>query len=98
MSIEPALRPEDWRAALHRGDFWYFAETEDVSDHSKAALYLHNQPFGFTHEDVDALADCLPGDVESEDDYVERCYDPAQVDRAYAALAKIKALLPPREG
>ena len=81
-----ALTRGEWAAALRRGDFAYFAETEDVTDHGVAALLLHDQPFGFTWADVDALR-------------LAAAYDPTtgELSMALDSLAqRIEELLPPR--
>ncbi len=69
--IKPALTAEEWGRALlassrlgalaltvgNRDDLAKPGTPECVAafDHAKAALCLHEQPFGFTHEDVEFL-------------------------------------------
>ena len=64
--IEPALTPEEWalwearvswaRYQDPRPDFVEMASIpENARPHGVAAKLLHDQPFGFTWEDVDRL-------------------------------------------
>lgn len=64
------------------------ASVHDDLRHALAALCLHDQPFGFTWEDVDALREALScsGTVSSPDD----------LPRAETTVDRIEALLPPR--
>lgn len=98
--IGPALTPEEWKAALYRGDYRFFAETEDVSSHGKAALCLHGQPFGFTRAMVEALRETAStaraythyAMLTEEYDKIDK-----EADLADAAADRIEALLPPEE-
>jgi hypothetical protein len=89
-AITPALTPDEWGAALCRGDFAYFADTEDVSQHGKAALCLYGPPFGFTHEDVELLRSI------ARDRVLRVAMEGPQPDEQLRLLAdRIAALLPP---
>jgi hypothetical protein len=65
----------------------YFVE--DDARHSIAALALHEQPFGFTHEDVDALR-------EEADDEWSGVREPNRGTILRSVADRIEALLPPR--
>lgn len=70
-TVTPALTPEEWAAKGISAPWWSlgighrgkigFGATDAGGDmttqqrHGVAALCLYGQPFGFTHEDVDAL-------------------------------------------
>jgi len=96
--MKPAMTREEWDTALRRMEnhdrldvVWY----ESKSHHSCAALCLHNQPFGFTREDVDAL------DLLSQAKYIvltwrgkEAFMDPKSI---LSIKDRIEALLPPEE-
>lgn len=91
--VKPALTPEEWRQALDGEAPWLYRGDDDTpeSDHIVAALYLHGQPFGFTHDDVRALRDMPPvpwryggeGGVEAVEAWLRDLAD------------RIEALLPP---
>lgn len=48
--IQPALTPDEWATALANRAL--FGDPAPAQRHMRAALDLHGQPFGFTHEDV----------------------------------------------
>lgn len=76
-SIEP-LAPRLAQAAVEAT-----LPFHDISRHALAALALYQQPFGFTHDELDEL---LNADPEL----------PEFWDRLERILAKVRALLPPR--
>lgn len=108
--IRSALSPKEWAevAAAERGDFnrapmIYLRAIEHRGTgphqldrpHALAALALHDQPFGFTWEDVDLLLRAA-GAVEQES---ADCpvFAPSEVPASFRELAdRIAALLPPR--
>lgn len=58
-TIQPALTPGQWEEAQQWAASTYgWGGSDDLvslshwNDHAAAALHLHGQPFGFTHEDV----------------------------------------------
>lgn len=83
--IKNALTADEWVAALQRRDFEYFADTEGVSAHGKAALCLYQQPFGFTREDVANL----------HEDIADEWSDTEHRRWLQSLAARISALLPP---
>lgn len=50
--IKPALTPEEWADIP---DMYSICVEWDGYEHMIAAVALHNQPFGFTREDVDRM-------------------------------------------
>lgn len=68
--------------------------------HALAALALHGQPFGFTHEDADRLRNILFDSTWGAFREEAAHLDPGNLDAAYKwaeSLAdRIEALLPPR--
>jgi hypothetical protein len=98
--MKPALTAKEWervlmgappaplrniRRAVHeRGGNWEYAQ---------AALYLHDQPFGFGRWMVDWLMNRGAGSVPLE---LRKGQSPAQDIDAYIG-ARIEALLPPEE-
>jgi hypothetical protein len=85
--VEAALSAEEW-AELARGDIvlrdgW----PESGRPHALAARCLHDQPFGFTRKDLEAL--------EYRGIGYDEGHDQAALDSLYA---RIEALLPPEEG
>lgn len=114
--IKPALTPKEWTeiAAAERGDFncapmIYLRAIEHRGTgphqldrpHALAALALHNQPFGFTWEDVDALErsarEVFTQARDTDEDFVvlrKRMMDDQRQLRSLAD--RIAALLPPR--
>ena len=108
MSLPPALSHAEWNGVLHQKDGLAHLREEfgklPFSSHAIAALLLHDQPFGFTRQDV-----------QDENEVSEYCAVMAAQnrdagDRATAAkfellggrhserAAKIAALLPPMDG
>ena len=87
--IEPALTAEEWRRALanvFEKSRLLAASCDPVkgNDHKRAALSLHDKPFGFTHEDVDLLRALI---------WPEK---PSPLKDHFESLAdRIEALLPP---
>ena len=106
--IKPALTAEEWAVWLKDGarvpemvDACYRdvfgGRAEDGSRHAQAAVALHEQPFGFTREDVEVLEGLvvalnrvgqLPSEPGLSEFYVPYC-------RSFAD--RIEALLPPEE-
>lgn len=100
--IAPALTPEEWRlvklwnagkmpGGKVRG--MVVLDLPDEHRHGAAACALHDQPFGFTWEDVDDLNELLAAydwdSIHGEEQ--------ERQDRIPRLIAKIAALLPPRE-
>lgn len=91
--IEPALTPEEW-AEIAPGDglwdrweaVWQDEFGAHAPEHAMAALCLHGQPFGFTHEDVRKLRDMPDGTGYASID------DP---EWFASLLDRVRALLPP---
>ena len=103
--IKAALTAEEW-------SWWYdewkreeavFSVTDDqgysaeLPKHQIAALCLHDQPFGFTREDIEVLCNVL----EDLDDKMQRgpegieIYVQPKYDAVASLSARISALLPP---
>lgn len=112
--VEPALTPEEWAddgkpVVLGSWDDAYVdvraGLVDDPDDdanagraphprfaHAVAALVLRGQPFGFTWEMVDALRMVTPAEPETwHDAYAYR-------HELRAAVERVAALLPPRDG
>lgn len=62
--------------------------------HAVAALALFHEPYGFTWADVDAM-EAVYGHIISD---MRPGFPAEQVERCYYLMARIVALLPPREG
>lgn len=60
--------------------------------HAVAAIALHNQPFGFTHED-----EALLGEMLRFYDHRGFAGDAEMAARIQRLLKKVSALLPPKE-
>jgi len=95
--MKPALTAEEWAKTMSTSDMSHFDRWdmwENIEDrpHAIAALCLHEEPFGFTREDVEALrwgADNLCGGSHSVE---------FRMSVACASLAnRIEALLSPEE-
>jgi hypothetical protein len=105
--IKPALTPEEWRDGGFdngagfaagwneaNGYVWFdahrFVRGSRVT-HALAAVCLHQQPFGFTREDVKRLSDPpeLYGGIQNGRD------DRAWYDFCASLASRIAALLPP---
>ena len=65
----------------------HFVKVKDSDRHSLAALALHGQPFGFTHEDVALLREEAEGEWNGA--HME------QGRKLLVLAARIEALLPP---
>lgn len=67
--------------------------------HALAALALHQQPFGFTREDVEDLEDAIQGILSTclNKCVVSTCSCGGLVDRIGSLAARIAALLPPED-
>ncbi len=88
--IEPAISAENWAEHIDRGDDLEQRLGEDWSRHALAAFALHDQPFGFTQEDVDTLRRVAP--------ITTRLVGGHSVWQRLLSLAdRIADLLPPRE-
>jgi len=90
--MKPALTVEEWKDWVKYGDETPAIEQYGNFSHAVAALSLHNQPFGFTREDVEMLRSTLPADTlilgKSEE----------QAKWELQELAdRIESLLPPEE-
>ena len=87
--MKPALTPEEWAKVLDSG--WCGWMLKELSNHGAAAKLLHEQPFGFTREDVELLRETVPTDV----DQLGYAYE---IQSYLHDLAdRIAALLPPEE-
>lgn len=75
--ITPALTPDEWKDAADI--------THNSEDHAAAALFLYQQPFGFTQDDVDVLLREWEYRCMKDDDPIKSIAD------------RIAALLPPSE-
>jgi hypothetical protein len=106
---QPALTPEEWRdtgaghdwraVTIEGGEVAVHGEMQTISvpselRHALAALALHGQPFGFTHEMVDALEDALATSVDS---YAGTGLHDTSHAAAALAITNLRSLLPPRE-
>lgn len=104
--VRPALTWEEWRAWRRRE--WLpgvhtindIAGLERPERHKAAAVALHRQAFGFTHDMLDAIesvySGCLnfsPGPANAE----EAADEESTYRLVEQALANLRALLPPRE-
>jgi hypothetical protein len=94
--IKPALTPEEWAHLLAGGVIFGVPyvkggpkpeQPKAFGPHASAALALHDQPFGFTWEDVRRLWNCCI-DERGTDTTQEQLDDIAD---------RIAALLPPEE-
>jgi hypothetical protein len=101
--IEPALTAEEWRLAKDDRNIVGDPSEEaldlgggrfkHLDGHALAAINLYGQPFGFTHEDVDAIRTAL---MEQHFDLTDDQYTTDATRQFHRVLAKIEALLPPR--
>lgn len=89
--IKPALTAEEWAEVLGSPDpaHEHIYGHPDDKPHRMAALCLHGQPFGFTHEDVRDLEDAA-----SRVEYEDHMQAPLAA-RLDDLAARIAALLPP---
>ena len=100
-TVKPALTPEEWaqsrqsqagehnKAPMIHGQFLVFSGMPEPINrlHAMAALCLHEQPFGFTREDVDGLRIMM-----------DREGPRIHLYGSVASLAdRIEALLPPED-
>ena len=79
-----ALRNGGEAIVTYADDFYYGSAFQGEERHGLAALCLHNQPFGFTREDVEMLLEpslSPEGQMEEREDLARR----------------IEALLPPED-
>ena len=105
MSVPPALSAAEWNGVLHQKDGLAHLREEfgklPFSAHAIAALLLHDQPFGFTAQDVQDETEvsdyCAVMAAQHRD-----AGDPATAakfallgERHKERAAKIAALLPP---
>lgn len=111
--IPPALTAEEWKeghlgrpgfirdgthALLAENTVRITAMDDDGTDvdgidrHALAALCLYSQPFGFTHYEANILETIVPV-IEQLDRHGDGNRDPVLL----GIIAKIRALLPPRE-
>lgn len=109
--VQPALTREEWakreievshNVAMHEDrDGWLslsaFGHCEDVdARHALAALALHGQPFGFTHEHIAALRQtCDNAERWINDEHVRCSRKENALVASRAVAARIAALLPP---
>ena len=105
--VKPAMTAEEWAHA--KQVTWAERWVDPDDPHQIAALALHDQPFGFTWEDVDALRGVGRGLAEFMRNYgtghgiispaAERAMREAMASALFLPdLAdRIAALLPPRE-
>lgn len=99
--MKPALTPEEWERQGCDGLFTdgegsvYCGYHDDVpiDRHGAAALCLHDQPFGFTHEMLDAILKLVKDGYAGVDH--ERTWP--HVALALGAAARIEALMPPEQ-
>jgi hypothetical protein len=95
--IRPALTPEEWAEILAAPRVWR-SEAERIAfeagRHAQAALCLHGQPFGFTHEDVKFLRDVVAPDWYAGDGGGAARQAARMQERWESILARIAALLP----
>jgi hypothetical protein len=91
-SDDAFFTPESWGNAPP-GELWVFDDshgsTRIMDRHGLAALALHEQPFGFTHRDMDILRDVAELCTEQGRD--------AHTFRLSDLADRIAALLPPEE-
>ncbi len=101
--IEPAMSPEQWENFLNPGRSNGSSTKLTLTLHGTAAVALYNQPYGFTHQDVDDERDVA--------EYCNRMADAQEqlgemataatfrtlAERHMVRADKIAALLPPRE-
>ena len=91
--VSPAVRAEGWAAHLDSGGNFKDRQGESWTRHAHAAFTLHDQPFGFTWDDVEVLRFHAEG---QRDDSVP-IDDVLKVPRSLHAIAdRIEALLPPK--
>lgn len=94
--IPPALSPEEWtnRRRIQGDLLWLCGYSLVGHSHAVAALCLHEQPFGFTHEELSMLmkatqhTGCNCGE--------NQCWSDADQALLDGAVLKVAALLPPR--
>ena len=96
MTVKPALTAEEWAEAEAGGFFFEPSTLHKVTtagpstilnECQTAALCLHNQPFGFTREDVHVLR-CLAANSDGMADWGYHAEEVAD---------RIEALLPPED-
>lgn len=103
--ITPALTPEEWAEFLRPkervGIYNVTAGDGDPARlcHQTAAMNLHGQPFGFTHEMLALLRRMVRQihDTGSETEWLEVSLDEAERATLRAVADRIAALLPPED-
>ena len=107
MSVKPAMTPEEWAVAR---DYWGVpsvilgqvgstlangAFVSESNRHALAALCLHEQEFGFTREDVNALQEAINGGYDGMD--MIFWVGEEIVQRLQSLTSRISDLLPPED-
>lgn len=105
MPLPPALSHAEWNGVLHQKDGLAHLREEfgklPFSSHAIAALLLYDQPFGFTHQDVQDETEvseyCAVMAAQNRDagDHFTAAKFELLGGRHRERAAKIAALLPP---
>ena len=106
--ITPALSPGEWSGVLAQQDGLAHLRGEfgklPFSTHAIAALLLYEQPYGFTHEDVQdedevsAYCAVMAAQHREAGDHATAAKFAMLGGRHRERAARIAALLPPRSG
>lgn len=104
--LRPALSPAEWAGVLANREQLDAIRDQlldtPFSGHAVAALLLHEQPYGFTHQDVEdetqvaAYCDAMQAENSASGNESAAATFRALGDRHRIRAARIAALLPPR--
>ena len=99
-AIKPALKANEWAEFLapENSEWAPLVYGENMSDHSAAAVALHEQPFGFTRSDAfNHRTEASALRRRAESDKVARLAMLGVADWHESMADRIEALLPPEE-
>ena len=101
--MKPALTAEEWgrgmySACVFQHNFPLYVDGlyQPQNARKQAAILLHNQPFGFTREMVEALNRLVYLGSENAAFIDDPEYDGPIKDLAFRAIDNLEALLPPK--
>ena len=86
--MKPALTAEEWEFEIGKR-FFEILQADPEWCHRNAAMYLDDQPFGFTREDVSLLQEIAGNEMGCTDD--DTLWKPL-----FDLTTRIEALLPPK--